>query len=131
MGWLDIFKKVDVQKTFDTVASGIDKTFYTKEEKADMMKKLTELDFERLKLMYSENTTRSITRRWIAIFIMALYSILTISGIIVFGLGNTELATFIKDLLLGDLGTAFISIIIFFFGNYVINNLIDKKKKVK
>ena len=83
MGWwgaLFSSKKV-VDTAMDTVSdirSGIDKIWFTDEEKADMHLKASELILERVKLAVNESSIRSMTRRIIAVSVVLIVEFLTV-----------------------------------------------------
>lgn len=128
MGWFSWIKRINPQSIIDNVSNGIDKLVLTDEERLDFNKKLIDANIDFVKLTQNENTTRSITRRYIAILIIVVYLILTLTSVVFYGFGEVAIATFILGILTSVLGTAFISVIIFFFGSHVVNNVMDKKK---
>jgi len=119
MKWLTtLFKgRLDIGKTFDTISTGIDKLAFTKQEKAEFNTKMADAAAEFAKATMSENTTRSKTRRFIAIFLI-------INIMVIFWL-CVALSLFGKDIAIIlelsnnlNLGIVFITIIAFFFGGY-------------
>ncbi|MCP3924496.1 MAG: hypothetical protein GY714_18135 [Desulfobacterales bacterium] len=121
------------EKTTDGIISGLDKIFYTKEEQAETLTRRLEIADKiattHIKLMEataSETTTRSITRRIVAIFVMILTFISMFSMGLVWKL-DKEWALFMLELVKHfQIGVAFISVIFFFFGNYLIGKFTKK-----
>lgn len=120
------FNKVDPQKTFDTVASGIDKVFFTKEEQAEAKAKAFEQWLEWYRLATEENTARSITRRYLAILFAGvfLFLILAAAGIWYF---NVEYAAFLWELA-KTLAPYVGGIMLFYFGYYGIKSVVKTAK---
>jgi len=131
--WSIITGKSSVDKTLDIadkattgIISGFDKAFYTDEEKAETLTKRMEivgqLSESHIKLMQataSETTARSITRRVVAIFVMAL-TFLCMFAIAAVWRFDKEWALFMLELVkYFQVGIAFISVIFFFFGTYL------------
>jgi hypothetical protein len=58
------------EKGADGIYNGIDKLFYTDEEKAEARAKAGSLYLDFIKVAYDENSTRSVTRRWLAFIIV-------------------------------------------------------------
>ena len=56
-----------VEKVVDAGISGLDKLFFTEEEKADYNRKLQELHLEFVKIAANESTAQSISRRMICL----------------------------------------------------------------
>lgn len=123
-------------KAADGIINGFDKIAYTEEEKAENAMKRIEIGVKfadlHLKLVEAtanESTTRSITRRIVAIFIMIM-ACLMIAAIAISYKYDKEYAEFL--ILLSDkfwLGASFFSVVVFFFGNHVIGGMITKIKK--
>lgn len=115
---------VDVNKAVDIVASAGDKLVFTQEERAETNMKATEGLSNFIIATADENTSRSITRRYIAILIITVYLFisLVIIGIACF---NYELAEKLVELTVKlSLGTAFITVIGFFFGSYLLKKYV-------
>ena len=138
-------KKVDTEKVVNSAISGIDKLFYTNEEKADDVKYSMEY---RMKLgdaiagfystTLSENSERSKFRRRVGLQIIWVYTLLTASVIAAHFFGTNEDVKFLIEIMkLWSFG--FGSVIVFLFGGYYLNmakpqisdfiNNIKKKKK--
>lgn len=89
MNWLmSLFGSGDksgklMEKAADGLYSGIDKLFYTDEEKAEAAQKTHETFLDFAKLAYDQNSIRSVTRRWLAFMVMfptMLCFVITIIG---------------------------------------------------
>ena len=127
MGILKWTKKIDPQKAIETLASGIDNVFYTKEEKAEAAKKAFDQWLEFYKLVNDENTARSITRRYLAIMFAAVFLFLVLAASICWAF-NQQYANFLIDI------TKMISpyvggIMLFYFGYYGVKSVIQSVNK--
>lgn len=130
--WITGKKSVDktldiAEKTTSGIMSGIDKMFYTEEEKAEMFQKRLELSeqaskvhIELMKTTHDETTTRSVTRRVIAISIMFITFLSIISLCVVWKVDNQWGEFILKVVEYYQLGWAFIAVVVFFFGNHMI-----------
>jgi hypothetical protein len=128
MKWFSWIKRINPQTVINNVSSGLDKLILTDEERLDFNKKLIDANIDFVRLTQNENTIRSITRRYIAILIIVVYLLLILSSVIFYTCGQVAIATFIIGILQDILGTSFISVIIFFFGSHIVNNVMDKRK---
>lgn len=123
-------------KAADGLTNGLDKIWYTEEEKAetalkrlDVGVKFADLHLKLVEATANESTTRSITRRIVAIFIMIMTCIMMLAVAVAYKF-DADYAKFL--LLLSDkfwLGASFFSVVVFFFGNHVIGGMITKLKK--
>jgi len=115
------------EKVLDGAISGIDKLFYTNEEKADSRKEVAKMYMAHQTLILGENTARSITRRILAIMIIGAF----LSGLI-FSVGIWKYSPGWAKFTLGvtgHLSTGFGGIIVFYYGYYAVGNIMDKRKK--
>lgn len=128
---MSILKRLKPQKIVDTIFSGVDKSVLTKEELVDYAKKAADLNIEFVKLANEESSPRSISRRVIAILVIGQYVLAFNVGLI-----GIVLEWYDGKEILTQANNAFewsvVSIIIFYFGNHLLNNIIpkfgDKKK---
>ena len=122
---------VDINKALDIVSKGADKLVFTQEERADLNKETTEGLSQFIKDTASENTARSITRRYVAILVIVVYLIISLV-IIAIGIWSTqkalELVKLTNEL---DLGTAFIAVIAFFFSSYMLKKFVPESRPKK
>lgn len=115
---------VDVNKAVDIVASAGDKLVFTQEERAETNMKATEGLSNFIIATADENTARSITRRYIAILIITVYLFISLV-ILAVAIFNFDLALGLVDLTNKlSLGTAFITVIGFFFGSYLLKKYV-------
>lgn len=122
-------------KAADGLTNGLDKIWYTEEEKAetalkrlDVGVKFADLHLKLVEATANESTTRSITRRIVAIFIMIMTCVMMLS-IAVSYYFSVDYAKFL--LLLSDkfwMGASFFSVVVFFFGNHFVSGAIGKIK---
>ena len=129
MGFLSgIFKKkIDADKAFNTITGGIDKIFFTNQERSEATQKAFNEYVEWYKLTIDESTAKSLTRRYIAILMVASFLILLLgSGVayyfdINYAVHLWELSKTIIPYVGG--------IMLFYFGYYGVMNVIKAKKK--
>jgi len=109
-------------------AAGIDKLFFTKEEKAEAAQGLFNTWVGLQNIIADESTIRSITRRRLAVMLIGLFVVLMLITAVMIILNHSNyhimfsLAT--SDILL----YAVVSIIIFYFGPYAISKGISMFK---
>jgi len=124
-------KTLDIaDKTTTGIINGLDKMFYTKEEKAqtltkrlEIAEKMSQTHIKLMEATHNETTARSITRRITAIFIMFLTLLSIITICITYKL-DPDFAKFQLEVVkYFQIGWAFIGVVIFFFGNHMINGL--------
>ena len=122
---------VDINKALDIVSKGADKLVFTQEERADLNKETAEGLSQFIKDTASENTARSITRRYVAILVIVVYLLISLV-IIGIGIWSTqkalELVKLTNEL---DLGTAFIAVIAFFFSSYMLKKFVPESRPKK
>lgn len=124
MGWFtNIFGSTEkaaalVDKAADGIYNGVDKMFYTEEEKADAQRQgwAMYLDFIRIAYL-DQNSIRSVTRRWIATAIVAttLLSFLITLGFAIVG-KTTVVDSILTTVNAFYIGWAFVAVIVFYFG---------------
>lgn len=114
----------DPNKAVDLVKETGDKLVFSQEERAEVNMKATEGLSNFILATMDENTARSITRRYIAILIITIYLFISL---IIIGIGcfNYALAEKLVELTIKlSLGTAFITVIGFFFGSYLLKKYV-------
>lgn len=115
-----------IDKTASAVSSGVDKIFYTDEEKAEtinfrleLAQKMTDSHIKLMEVTQSENSIRSVSRRICAVFVMVL-TLLMIIAIGVTYKFDKEWAVFLLKIAREfNIGWAFLAVIGFFFGSYL------------
>lgn len=130
MSWLKIFKNVDVGDVVKQGMNGIDAVFFTNEEKAEYNKEMAGALAEYTKSTLSENTARSLTRRYIAVTIVAVFLLLVLTTVIFYPI-NTEYSAFVYNLLKDTLATPFTLVLAFYFGGYYLNKMAPMREKKK
>lgn len=124
MGWFsNIFGSAEkataiVDKAADGIYNGVDKMFYTEEEKADATRQGWAMYLEFIKMAYfDQNSIRSITRRWIAAAIVAT-TLLSFFISLGFALaGRADVVDIVIALAEAyKIGWAFVTVIVFYFG---------------
>ena len=128
-GLFNTANKLDPQQTFNTISSGVDKLFFTNEEKSDAAKQAWDQWIEWYKLNSDENSARSKTRRILAIMFAAIFLFLLLCSGAVYLINETyanflfELSKSIFPLVSG--------ILLFYFGYYGVNSIIKTNSKNK
>ena len=139
MGFWDIFTASKTatetaKNVVDGTIAGIDKAFYTDEEKADNIQKRLELFqqgytiwLEAQKVLVNETTPRSITRRWLAVLILGAFLILILAagGAYMFDLAWAEWLIKCSGYLKGLAMT----VGVFYFGYYAVGEVINKVRQ--
>jgi len=115
----------------ETVKSGVgmlDNAFYTEQEKAANNAKMMDLWLEIQKTTASENSIRSITRRYLAWVVMGTYVLIVLMACIVWKL-DPAWAEYILSLLTKT-NLSYLALIVgfFYFGSYAIGQYTGGKK---
>ena len=126
--WLTGNKKT-VDKVVDGAISGIDKLFYTNEERADAKKEIAKGVSKFVENTLDENTARSKTRRVIAIMIMGVFLLLILAAAGVYTI-NPDYSKFLFKIA-GDMSTMALMVAAFFFGAHLLGRDIIGKNKDK
>ncbi len=131
LGWLKgLFSAPKLADTaaniINSTVSSIDKLFYTEEEKAENAKDAFKLWLEAQRILIHESSVRSITRRYLAVMIVAvfLFLILLSAGLFAFGVDTAakvfECAKAIANLVF--------MVAVFYFGYYGAQHVIKAVK---
>ncbi|WP_297096383.1 hypothetical protein [uncultured Draconibacterium sp.] len=128
-GLFNSANKLDPQRTFDTISSGVDKLFFTNEEKSDAAKQAWDQWIEWYKLNSDENSARSVTRRILAIMFSSIFLFLLLCAGAVYFFDETY-AGFLFDLS-KSIFPLVSGILLFYFGYYGINSVIKTNSKNK
>ena len=120
MGWFGkLFSSSEVVKDITSgISNGIDKSFYTDEEKAD--------SFHKMLALY---TPFKIAQRILAITFCIPYALawfIMFLASFIYPLSQTQLS-----ILNGDIGTIVITIVLFYFGGGALEGAIEKFKSSK
>jgi len=115
----------------ETVKSGVgmlDNAFYTEQEKAANNAKMMDLWLEIQKTTASENSIRSITRRYLAWVVMGTYVLIVLMACVVWK-SDPAWAEYILSLLTKT-NLSYLALIVgfFYFGSYAIGQYIGGKK---
>lgn len=117
---MSFLSKINPMKVLSGVGGFIDESFLSKEE---VQKSITEHYAKTLQ----ESTPRSITRRYIAVSIIAVFLLLLVGSAVAYPF-NEVYAAFLFDLIKEIFGIV-LTIIIFYFGGYYGGKMLDNKKK--
>jgi len=112
---LSIFKRIfakpeDVSKVVDGAVKGLDKIFFTKEEKAEANQKLSDWYLKYLAATDGQN----LARRFIAMIIVMLWAVLVVTGVAIRWF-NEKISDFIFSVLTDIVMTPFSIVIGFYF----------------
>lgn len=124
--------KKTVDKVINSAISGVDKLFFTKQEKSEFLNKVGETQIDFIKSTINESTARSLTRRYISILIISCFVLLIIFCAVIYGFDKdwaSHILTQIKEF-----STLALMVAGFYFGpyaisQYIINPLKNKQKK--
>lgn len=106
----------------------IDESQLTKEEAAKINVQIANAAAEFAKATMSENTVRSVTRRILAIS-MVIYFLLLTTALVIMGKYDKEWYEMSKQLVIEfRLPEAFIAVIVFFFGGYILKQYTGRDK---
>jgi len=120
--------KKTVDKVVDGAISGIDKIFYTNEERAEARRKLAEGVQGFVETTLDENTARSKTRRVIAIMIMGVFLLLIVGAAAAYP-WSSDYSNHLFEIA-ESMSTFALMVAAFFFGAHMLGrNLVEKKKK--
>lgn len=101
-----------IPKVVDGAMKGIDKIFFTAEEKSEFISGM-------LKQLYDQFMPRAISRRVISIMMLAVFDIAFLVAVVYACLGETEVVNSIIAIVSAfQMGWIAITIIIFYFGYY-------------
>lgn len=110
-------------KVLDAGIKGLDKLVLTPEEKLDYMKTLGGQWLEVQNVMLHETSVQSITRRFLAFFIILPYVLMTCSAVAVWP-WRADYSKFIFDVLGGDFGWMALGVMAFYFGTYMLQRVL-------
>jgi len=110
-------------------AAGIDMLWFTDEEKAIASLKVMESVIKFQEAQKDENSVRAKVRRALALLIIGNYLLLINIGAGCGLVGDKVRAEYIFNLANETLGTAVVSVIIFYFGYFGISQILNRVKK--
>lgn len=123
-------KGMDIaSKATDSLISGIDKMVFTQEEKFDAWKDVAATHLAILKETASESTTRSITRRMLALILVGDYVFLMTWACLVYKWYPNWAIYVVETANNTNLGKLAFWFGIFYVGYYGVSNVIDHVKK--
>lgn len=131
-GWLTGAKTADkamdtINNVTDHVASGLDKLFFTDQEKAQVSMETAQLHLKLIETTMNESSIRSITRRVLAWLIMGTFMLLIVACAIVWRF-NGEWAKFIFECA-GQIYELVLMVGFFYFGYYAVSSVVKKAKE--
>ena len=111
----------------EKVGKAADTLNFSQQERANLNAETVESLAEFVKATASESTDRSITRRYLAIMIIAVYLLVSLFIIVYYPFNHENAQQLVKMVIELDLGIAFISVIAFFFGAHMIRGFVPQK----
>ena len=131
MAWYNFFtsndKVVDMAgKTVDGVIAGVDKLFFTDEEKSEASQKTIDTYLEFMKLATDENSVRSMTRRVLAVMILGSFLVMLVAAAIMWRF-DPQWAGFVLGCA-KSIDNLVLAIGIFYFGPYQLTKMFQAKK---
>lgn len=121
-------KLLDIgDKATSGIINGVDKMFYTAEEKSEAAQKITDTYLEFLKTTLSESSVRSITRRIVAVMIMALFSAAFLFTVAAWKLDREWAEFCLKTTSEFGVGNLTLMVAVFFFGTHALASFVRRK----
>lgn len=113
-------KAVDtIEKVGGAIATGLDKVIFTDQEKSETLQKTRDMFTDFVKTTVSENSIRSVTRRWLAFSIVLPGMACFVSGVIAQVAGAAEAANALFNGF-NTLMPVMIGVLAFYFGPHLI-----------
>ncbi len=123
-------KALDIAKTgVESAIAGIDKLIFTEEEKTEAGQKVIDAHLRLMEIVASENTARSITRRYLAVMFSFVFLCFLVFGVAAFH-DFPEWSAFALSCA-GSMGDIVLAIVVFYFGPYQIGAAIKRARKEK
>lgn len=121
-------KAVDIaDKVVDGAVKGIDALFFTAEEKSAASLKAIEFWIEAQRVTLSENSIRSITRRYLAWMIISVFLLLGVFAVAIYRF-DPEWSAYALGVM-KQLGFMAGAVTVFYFGYYGFKQIVGEKKK--
>jgi len=117
------------EKAEDGIIAGIDKLWFTAEEKSEASAEVIKFVLERARIAASESSVRSMTRRFVALSFCIPFVTMCLFAVAIYKV-DKEWAAFALSVA-ASWEYIMVAIVIWFFGSYGIGYLIDKKKDKK
>ena len=116
-------------KVVDGVVSGVDKLFFTDEEKTEASQRAMDSIYSFIKTTMDESSIRSITRRVLAVEIVSAFVFLLLAGAMIYILNPTWAAHVLACA--KALSNLVLAVSVFYFGPYQVVGMIQKIKDGK
>ena len=123
LGWLFGGSKA-ADKTVDSLSNGIDKMFYTDEEKADGRQK----GFDSFIKWQEATQPQNLARRLIALIVTALFSVLVLVCVVAGYFDQEGYSAYVYELTKELVFPAFLVIISFYFGKGIVSDIAKARK---
>lgn len=131
----NFFSKIDPQDMFETVASGVDKVFFTNEEKSELNKEIYYAQLEFAKTQANANTISSKARRSLAFMVAIPFMLFKSIACTLAMFGYVSQANQV-DTIMNGIALYFGGIMTYYFGIYLYQQrtkkqALEKMRKVK
>ena len=113
-------------KVVDGVLSGVDKLFFTDEEKTEASQKAMDSIYSFIKTTMDESSIRSITRRILAVMIVFTFLFLLVFGAFLYFLNPAWSARVLECA--ATLSNLVLAVSVFYFGPYQVGGMISEIK---
>lgn len=130
MSWFSSWFKSGPQaaeKVLDGAISGIDKIFFTDEEKSEAQQKLGDAWIELQKILTQETSTQAVTRRILSVLVVVPYVLMNVTACIAYPF-SPDYAKFLMEVANGQFGWIVLAVVSFYFGPYMLGRMMEKKK---
>lgn len=112
-------------KVLDAGIKGLDALVFTEEEKSELSKKLGDQWIELQKVLGEETTVRSVTRRMIALLVVAPFVLLVLGAAAAYPF-HREYAGFLLELAQSQFGWLTMGVAAFYFGPFMLQRMSKK-----
>jgi hypothetical protein len=116
-------------KVVDGAVSGVEKLFFTEEEKTETSQKAMDSIYSFIKTTMDESSVRSITRRVLAVEIVSAFVLLLLAGAMIYILNPTWAAHVLACA--KALSNLVLAVSVLYFGPYQVGGMIQKIKGEK
>lgn len=122
MGFLtNLLTGKTVENVADAAMKGIDSIILTEEEKVQYSQKAAELHLEITKIIATESTPTAVSRRIIAMMVLAPFVLLKFISVITYLCGEYGDASYINNLS-SDFEYSVLAVVTFYFGSHIVKN---------
>ena len=124
-------KPIDPSKLIDFASGAIDRMRFTDQEKAEHNLRMAAAVADFAKDTLNESTDKSVTRRYLSIFIIAVYLLIVLFTIAIAMWDIDRASAVLKIMSEYYLTTGFVMVLAFFYSGYYVNGIIGKANEKK